>query len=189
METRRAMLGGFYRVLGGTADRRLGRSLPLLEPVEAVASSADVRCEQGDFLERPAEPRRDHALRHAWRAVLTGDEAIASNMGPCSAGPRLKPQPCGRQVWAVGVKVEDDLEQVSDVSDDDGTTRTIPQPLGVTVEDSLLDDSSLARGTETARQVAPEPGRMATQWPSLKQGRPMPVDRLEIGLGPQRLGL
>jgi hypothetical protein len=65
------------------------------------------------FLSEPAEPRRDHALRHAWRAVLTGDEAIASNMGPCSAGPRLKPQPCGRQVWAVGVEVEDDLDQVS----------------------------------------------------------------------------
>jgi hypothetical protein len=48
------------------------------------------------------------------------------------------------------VEVEDDLEQVSD---DDGTTRTIPQPLGVTVEDSLVDG-------------APEPGRMATQWPS-----------------------
>jgi hypothetical protein len=92
-----------------------------------------------------------------------GGEAIASNMGLCSAVPRLKPRPGGRQVCAVGVEVEDDLEQVSD---DDEMTRTIPQPLGVTVEDSLADDSCLGRGTETARQVAPEPGRMATQWPN-----------------------
>jgi hypothetical protein len=87
---------------------------------------------------------------------------------------RATAQTAARRSAGVGssVEVEDDLEQVSN---GDRTTRTIPQPLG---ERSR---------TETARQVASEPGRMATQWQSLKQGRPMPVDGLEIGHGPRDL--
>ena len=99
--------------LQGVDSRIFGnkRCLPLVEPDEAVASSdEDVRCEQRDVLERPSSQRRDPALRHAWRAVLTGDEAIAKQHGTVLG--RATGQTAARRSAgvAVGMEVEDDRQ-------------------------------------------------------------------------------
>lgn len=178
---------GQERILDGE------RGAVLFEHGQVVPCRQNIRCEQRDVLHRAGQQRRDDLFRNPGRAVLAARESVSRDQRGRAARPGLELKADATQMIAVGVEVEDGLEELRR---NDRAKSSRAERLRIPIDEALIGARDIAGAKlhldeleETSRAVERlTHGRGRKPWPIARQ---IDVEaRVEIGahdLGDRRV--